>query len=351
MARNNFRKKAGSAFKITSSIIKSKSAKHSNFIIGEFALNKIQVLNVIDSYDTVELMACSLAVVIALLCQVSAARAASEYEGNVDTSDTFKFWKSRFFKTDNTLVPMVCLATAASISYSEPDPQVLENEIIADVDGYRGNLPYIKNLNAKNYRRWRAGLVARLLGWINSCPATNISIFGLDSKTVDTLSIQQVINSIGFSNPPSAQKVAEHIISVVSDEGESHLLFNEPPISEASNCTAIENELLQYGLEITRAPKPSSATPKPFAGEFTRSVLEAHLTPLEMQVYDNAVAIGNPSRIKAFHEKVRVALGTATNVSPESQAVLDQTAKAPQRLAGKKRSGRANKAAEGGAAE
>lgn len=249
--------------------------------------------------------------------------------------------------------PLIAIALSISISYSEPDADDLENEIISGIDSWRGSQPYIKNLDSKNFRRWRAGVVSRLIGLVNSCPATNISVFGLDLKTVNSLSIQQVIDSIGFRNPPSAKDVAEHIVFGVREGGNTSLLFNETPLSEACALSAIEDELTTYGLSIQRAPQAGQCSPRPFAGEFPRQVLEANLTPLEIKLYDNAVVVGNAARIRAFHDKVRLATGAEAEISPESADTLTQTAKLGSRLSRgtKKGRGRQNSSAEGGAAE
>lgn len=325
-------KKVGSAFKITNPAFKSRNK--STFTIGDQPLKNIQVLEGIDSYSDVTLMVCSTAVVITLLSQVSTTRAGTGYTGNVDISETFKFWKSRFLKTDNVLVCVASLALVASISFAPIDPDALENELAMLIDCYPGSRPFIKNLNAKNVERWRHGYMSRMLGWINSCPATSITAFSLEPRTVGSMTIQQVIDSIGLKNPPDAITVAKYIISVVAAEHEREFVFNEPPLSDDANCTAIELELLTQGLEFTRAVQTVSDTPKPRASEFSRETLTQYLTPRELLYYDNAVKIANVDYIKAAHEKVRVALGSTPDLSPEARALLKRPEDAMNRLKG-----------------
>lgn len=67
----------------------------------------------------------------------------------------------------------------------------------------------------------------------------------------------------------------------------------------------------------------------------------ANLTPLEVSLYDNAVAVGNTARIRAFHEKVSCATGRAAEISPKAKATLASTVKASRLSArGVRRKGR-----------
>jgi len=331
MAKKNINKR-GSLFKQTPSEFNKKKTKYRNMTVGEYEIKLIEAFKGIEAYDTLVLMACGLAVVIALLSQVATIRHESAFRRNIDTTDTFRFWKARFFRVDATLYTVAAMAISASLSYSTASNfDQLEMELIATADAFTRHVPFIKSLNEKNYGRWRDGVISRLLGIINSCPATNIALFNFDPAQIAKMDTQQVIKFLGFSNPPEPETVLRYIASVIFSEGSpKDITFDETPLSQESSMSIIERELSAVmGIAFDRVPTEYDATA--FNGSSTklnvipRKTMEQYLSPLEMVIYQNAISTNNRTKVRALEDKVKQLMGNLGQVGPKSNSVLIDT--------------------------
>lgn len=251
-------------------------------------------------------MACSAAVVITLLCQVALTRIKAGYSGNIDGSDTFKFWKAKFFKTEDTLYPLACGAIIKSISFGD-DKVKLEDELIALVETFRGSQPYIGTCTARNVGRWREGFISRQFGLVNSCPATKPEMFGLNKDKLMQMSIDDVLAMIKLPIKVSKAQVIERITKTIDTE---EVTLNEPGLSNNATYSVIETEIastMKQGWYQRVQDTGIGPGPQP-SGEFSQEEIKDNLSSLEYAKYRHAISVGNRKVIGQLYDKLRAKL-------------------------------------------
>lgn len=311
--------KRGSLFKKLTNLSK-KTGKGQNFCIGDFSFSSINTLDFLPEYAEIKLMFCSLAVVITLLCQVSAIRLRSSFAGNIDVSDTFKLWKSRYFRTDLTLFPVVCASVIKSFSFlTENSADEITSLIIAMGDNVRGSQPFIKNCTPTNQARWREGYMARTFGILNSCPATNMDVFNLSPDTVESLTIDGVLKMIPIKDKPSVEEVRERIRNTIFSAKKDPISLNEP-VLPGSGLTSLEAELFDPS-EYFRFPTANPQAP-PSTREFDIADIQKALSDIQLKKYLNAIEVGNRqvifdmlSIVRDYKESGKVTPDAAKSIS------------------------------------
>lgn len=266
-----------------------------------------------------------------MLCQVALTRIKAGYSGNIDGSDTFKFWKAKYFKTEDTLYPLACGAIVQSISFGDENV-ALEDELIALVETFRGSQPYISTCTARNVGRWREGFISRQFGLVNSCPATKPEMFGLDKNKLMQMTIDDVLAMIKLPIKVSKAQVIERITKTVDTE---EVTLNEPGLSNSVTYSVIETEIAStmkpgwyqrvQDTGIGPGPQPS--------GEFSQEEIKGNLSSLEYAKYRHAVSVGNRKVIGQLYDNLRAKLRPSTEEgvvpqdnpeqNPEDQKVVE----------------------------
>jgi len=153
----------------------------------------------------------------------------SEPPAFVDRSPSYKFYKSRFLRSDDANCISICLGICQILAFIDCDPMVLQESIYAYLDSGAGaNSRYIERPNRGNFYSYFHGVVSRISSLLNSCPATNASIFNLP-RDVNSLSVSQVIDLLPFENRPSTEEVSERIRQYGFD-GSDLISFAENPL-------------------------------------------------------------------------------------------------------------------------
>jgi len=204
-----------------------------------------------------------------------------------DRSPSYKLYKSRILRSPDTESVSICLGICQNLPFIYCDPMVLQSSIYQDIDSWAGaNARYIEHPNKDDFYSYFHGVVSRLSGLLNSCPATNAAVFNLP-RDVSSLTVYQVIDLLPFKNRPSVKDVIERINSHAFD-GNDHITFIENPLPCEGGCTVIEKELL--GDKISRTGSPASvALVRPSVlpnNAVTRQHLESVLSPAELYSYD-----------------------------------------------------------------
>ena len=147
--------------------------------IGEFSLADLKALSQVENFRGIVLLTGVLFVIVVLMVQIRSLRS-SEPPAFVDRSPSYKFYKARFLRSPETLSVVVSLGICQILPFMDCDPSVLQTSIYQNIDcGAGGNARFIERPNSQNFTAYFHGVVSRLLGLLNSCPATNASVFNL----------------------------------------------------------------------------------------------------------------------------------------------------------------------------
>lgn len=314
-------------FKVTNKSPLTQKKKTEYFLLGDFSFKEFEAFegtNVIEGLLENVLV---LGIAITLLCQVSVMRKFNNYPHNVDTTDTFKTWKARVFRTDIALGVILAAAARKSIQFYEngDDPDAISNILIMELDSWQGSRTYIKNLTSKNAPRWRQGYASRLQGIVNSCPSNNIEIFGLSEETTLKLKLKDIPALLGIDKMKSAPKLGkavEILKEILFEEGD--ITLNEPTFTNATNYCPLEMELREsWGTDkYTRINSEGPSTDKPSTGRVLESTLSKYLNPLELAVYNNSVATGNRKKMNQMIDRAierSQPTGQTLTVDPNTQ--------------------------------
>lgn len=306
--------------------------------ICEYPISSLAVYRDLPSYSDI----CVLAIVLmASLAMLSAIREnTNESNAEFDSRPSVRFIKRNFFGTPDALVVAACLAVVPALGFIQDiSPTNVENFIKASIANYKPNVKAPKQLNASNVEVWVNGQISRILGLINSCPASiaGCSNFGLKNGQASRGSMESLVRSMPLPNKPSVPFVINSfriIVGIVSRDSDERyiltppgkpLVFNEPPIRSSTGSfqllgiTIIEHELFTKpilgahgniaspGIEIKRELDASlAANPmeKTKVRPLDASDLERFLSSLELASYRSAAKLGNKHRLLELNQLV-----------------------------------------------
>lgn len=278
------------------------------FSIGEREFSSLNCLKSIPKFDEIGKVVCCTAVVITLLCQVAFFRIKEKYEGNIDQTPTFKFWKERFYRTDAVIISLSSLSVAESLSYiNATNPSDVFAEIVSTSNSYNKSYPFLDGkVNYKNQKKWRLGVISRCLGIMNSLVANNFSMFNLDSEKLENFTITDVLNLIPIEDKPSVDEIVKSIRSAVLFPKEQEISLNETPLSKDIKYTPIEREIFGEDGSIYKREVVKEAPS--VKREYTLEEVSSALSNLEFQQFLHAKKVKNRTKIKLLLQKVEIFL-------------------------------------------
>jgi len=212
--------------------------------ICEYSVNSLAVLRDLPSYPSICLLSISIIVMVCLVMLCALRENTSESNAEFDSRPFVRFIKKNIFGSSDGLVVATALAVVQALGFIDVStPVQVENFMKAAIANYRPNVKAPKQLNASNVEVWVNGQISRILGLMNSCPASVAGLynFGLSPGQSSRFSIKEIVNSISLPNKPSWGRViwAFRIISGIVKEDSSGnfvlnmdkpLVFNESPV-------------------------------------------------------------------------------------------------------------------------
>ena len=295
--------------------------------ICEYPISSLAALRDIPSYKNICVLAIVVMVCLVMLCSLR--ENTSESNAEFDSRPYVRFIKKNVFGTSDGLVVATALAVVPVLGLIDVStPVQVENFMKAAVANYKPNVKAPKQLNASNVEVWVNGQISRILGLMNSCPASVAGLynFGLSPGQASNFSIQNIVKSIPLPNKPAWSYVvwSFRVITGIIDpdsgrlKSSEPLVFNETPIAGAGK-TSLTNvgitplEFQMYvgsigsldggrqipGIEIKRELDPSTRI-VPLEQTKVRGLdmqeLEQLLTGLEFASYKSAYKLGIKAR-------------------------------------------------------
>ena len=271
-------------------------------------------------------------------------------------------------------------------------PVQVENFMKACIANYRPNVKAPRQLNSSNVEVWVNGQISRILGLMNSCPASVAGLynfglspdnFGLSPGQSSSFTAENIVRAIPLPNKPSWEyiiwsfriilgrgRVKKDSSGITSRTNIQPLVFNESPITVTRNpsrnnsigITHLEFQMFSLelvsragadrvipGIEIKRELDPStlvSPEEKPKVRGLDVQELEVFLTSLQLASYRSAYKLGNKSRLISLNQTAasRKALSESQQSQPQAIKPEDEQISlgefARQTSSSKKRRGR-----------
>jgi hypothetical protein len=206
----------------------------------------------LSNYDEI-IINCIVAIAgIVIMIQIRALRPNSTSQ-MVDTSDSYRLYKARIIKAEPGQILKTCLAAAPVFTFLGDTPDAVEESLADIVKLSGGNAKTLSGIPTKsNYTLWIHGAMSQIGGFLNSCPATNPSIFGISQPLL--LDIKGIIKFIDLPNMPSydtvISAVKNAIITNPVDGQISETLIFKEVMDGFKTATPLEEEILGKSIII-----------------------------------------------------------------------------------------------------
>lgn len=286
---------------VTSSKIFKKKASES-ICIKAYKFENISGLKACNSYSNFIEYSVMCMVVVILLCQLRSLRPDSS-SAKLDQLPSFRYYKKRV--TLDTPGQALSLALATSlpeaIVFLPDNPDELEDWMLSAMESYVGNEKFIERCSPNNVIDFVCGNMSRILGYLNSCPASSMHSFNVDSSVLEW-SVQDVVNRMAI--PESSNIRISHIIERLRVEcfelPQNPVTFAEPPFSGThaieGGCK-LEKEIFGKDMPI-RLTKPDES-PSGLTSGFTDEQL-SKLSSLERRKLEAAFKVGKKDLISKY---------------------------------------------------
>ena len=266
--------------------------------IGEYGIDKLNTFADFVCFPGIVLRACGLFTVLGIMIQIRHARN-NVPPALVDRLPSFKFYKARYLKSINSRAVVILLAMYPILSYLHSDPETLESTLYSNLDeGVGSNTPYIDKPNPNNYSLFYYGVISRILGLLNSCPATNFSIFNFPNSVKD-FKVEDVLKLLPFPEDvmPSADEVKAFLRNEMLLEAENPS-FEEEVLPGETGLTALETEIfgdvMSRRMDVSNTLSRGSLLP---SNALSYDNIKSVLSRIEFAQYEQSVS-NNPVRLK-----------------------------------------------------
>lgn len=266
--------------------------------IGEFPLSSLLVFRELESYPSVVMAACGLAVTLGILIQIRSLRNDAP-PSLVDRLPSYRFYKARFLKGAYTQGVVTCLAMYRILPFLDSDPNYLDSYLYTSIDSSSvTNAPFIEKPTSQNYDMYLHGAISRMTGLLNSCPATNFSVFNFPASA-RSAKVEDVLKLLPF--PAEDMPSAAAVVSFLQENilaPEERPAFEEEALAGDSGLTPLELEV--FGSVMSRRPPVSNRLVRGSTlpgNAVAREEIDSVLSPIEAAQYRLSIGT-NPARLR-----------------------------------------------------
>jgi hypothetical protein len=314
-------------------VINILNKKGNGFGVSSYKMSSLAVFQSLSNYDVIILNSIVAAIGVVIMVQIRALRSNATAQ-MIDTSDSYRLYKSRIIKAEPGQILKTCLAAAAAFPFLGETPEDVEQTLAEIVKLSAGNAKVLSgNPTKSNHILWIHGAMSQIGGFLNSCPATNPSIFGISNPL--SLDVRKIIELIDVPNKPSYEfvisAVREAIITNPIDGQVSESLIFKEGTSGLKVATPLEEEVLGPNFIIREDVGQlrvgvSGSIPN---GAPTIDDIKKHLSAFEFIRYQQATIIGARDVLINLNRKVVFSMASQDlkedSVVEESVQVVDET--------------------------
>lgn len=270
--------------------------------IKDFKFDEIKKFYFLNNYENICILITITIIVILILCQLRSLKP-DVSASKLDQSDAFRYYKRKIILKD----PGKSMALLISASLPEvfvylPETEEKMEQWLQDVFyTYTGNERRVETIHEGNPIEFIHGTMARILGMVNSCPASNMSSFGVNTDCVNW-DIENVLKRLPEPFRFKKELLIERFRILV---GETPPTFDEFPYTGKNTVdggSIIENELW-----CGKSPKRN----RKFDKEDVTIDMEAaknYLSHIELEKLKAALKIGKKDLINKLHHKIKKAM-------------------------------------------
>lgn len=308
MAKKSNKSKPSSSKKLGSKIFGSKSS--GSIHVQKYSLENVEGLAPLNSFDVLINFIAQCIVTVVMLVQIRIIKPDAS-GSSLDRSPSFRFYKKKCILADPGYATAAALAAGLPelIIYLPDDPEEMETFLIKALDAYVGNEKFIETPTQNNIMECLWGHISRICGFLNSCPASNMGVFGLSASAAE-MSISDVLKSIPINAVQllSPESVAESLreLFLTKDENGNYipLQFEEVPLNSpvaVNSCSKLEAEIFGPDLLPKRSITKSGVVPggRP-APKVYLAEAERCLDPLQLRKYKAALELGKIPLIQKY---------------------------------------------------
>lgn len=273
--------------------------KPQGLAIGEYSIDVLNTFADFDCFSGIVLRTCGLFVVLAIMIQIRYAKNNTP-PSMVDRLPSYRFYKARYLKSINCHAIVILLGMYQVLTFLPSDTETLESSLYSNLDaGVGSNTPLIHDKpNLNNWGLFQYGVISRILGLLNSCPATNSGIFNFPSS-VREHKVENILKLLPFSEDvmPFVEDVKDFLRGEMLLEAENPC-FEEEVLPGESGLTVLEAEI--FGDVMTRRMAVSNTLSRGSllpGNAVTLENIKASLSRIEFAQYELAVKT-NPARLR-----------------------------------------------------
>lgn len=276
---------------------------------------------------------------IVIMVQIRFAKADDSHV-NIDKSPSYKFYKKRLMISSPGLSYALMLACSSAAAFMPDDPDERLDLFISLLDSYSGNTRFIETLSKNSLVQYIHGHMSRSLGILNSCPASNPAMLGLDKECM-TWGIDDVYKLLpDFLQKAKKQDVVNIIRSECKTEG-TNILLAEKPLNGPNTkqgCTILESEV--FG-DCTPVRSKSSLVSdyvgesgKMPEGSISKADLERYLSPLQQKKYVACAKLGLTADLVKYNEIVKKAKASEIAAANDKIEETDESVSESSQMTG-----------------
>ena len=206
------------------------------------------------SYSDIVTLAIVLMVYIVMLSVIR--ENTSETNAEFDARPSVRYIKHYFFGTSDAVVVATALAVVPALDLIDiSSPSKVDNFIKGIIANYRPNIKAPKQLNSSNVKVWVNGQISRILGLINSCPASSsgLSNFEIIPGRSSKATIKGIVNTISLPYKPHWLTIiySFRLIMVIirrNSNKKAFLVSDKPLIFNESPIIPIPGSLEKIGI-------------------------------------------------------------------------------------------------------
>jgi hypothetical protein len=313
------------------------SKKGNGFGILTYKVSTLVVFQELECYS--EILTCSIVAVITIvnMVQIRAMRPMSSAQ-EVDTSDSYKLYKSRVIRNDPGVILKSCLAAAAVFPYLGETPEAVQEQLDSIISSKGANGKIVNSPPTKsNYALWTYGTIAQIGGIMNSCPATNPSVLGINQPLL--LDVKEILKMFDLPGKPTYEEIIARtrnffITNPVDGQVSDSFVFKEV-FDGSKSITPLEEEILGESFIVREDASrlrigASGSIPK---NSPTPEDIVKYLSTFERTRYEQAGKMGARDVLISLNRKVMVAMAAemATNLkgSPSENNIEEDILEVP----------------------
>lgn len=284
-----------------------KDAKISTKIsIAKYELDSISTFLSLKSYKHILTLSTIAMVCTIMLCQIKCMKPDASSR-SLDQLPSFKLYRKRIITNNPGHALAITIATALPevlVHLPSQGADEIEEWMYAVLDCYIGNEKVLSKASSNNITDYVSGHMSRILGYLQSCPSSNIGIFNINSSIVNW-NLEDTINNLP---KPLSEVPKEDVINLFKEiilvDGEIDSFMEK---SLEGSFSIDGSSKIEYDLWESKVPKRlnPSANSVIVNKDIDQETAKLYLTDIEYRTYKAAILINKKEIINKLNRVIK----------------------------------------------